>query len=146
MERVKRGRWWYILICCPTCNQKRYVRKDVFNRQGATKCLKCSNKKHGFAINARNKINQKNWLYARWQKMKCRCKKYPTYISKGITVCQEWENNFENFYKWACNNGAKKNLELDRKDNSKGYTPENCRWVTHKENCRPGGRSPKAKR
>jgi len=98
-------------------------------------------KKHGLSINKNNKANEKNWLYGRWQRMKYRCKRYPTYIAKGITVCKEWENDFEAFYKWACNNGADKNLELDREDNLKGYTPENCRWVTHKENMRPGGRS-----
>lgn len=56
------------------------------------------------------------------------------YIDRGITVCEEWLV-FENFCKWALGNGYRDGLEIDRIDNDKGYYPENCRWVTLKENC-----------
>jgi hypothetical protein len=88
-------------------------------------------------------MNDTNWLYSRWQKMKYRCSHSPTYVERGIVVCDAWVNNFEEFRAWSLANGAKKELELDRVDNDRGYCPENCRWVTHKENCRSGGRSGK---
>jgi len=60
---------------------------------------------------------------------------YPRYGGRGITVCKSWRN-FDNFAKWALENGFDENLDLDRIDNSKGYYPENCRFITHTENMR----------
>lgn len=56
------------------------------------------------------------------------------YYKKGIVVCDEWKNSIDCFYEWAVNNGYKKGLQLDRIDNSKGYSPDNCRFVTAKIN------------
>jgi hypothetical protein len=70
--------------------------------------------------------------------MKARClmtanKSYQYYGGRGITVCERWME-FEAFYQ---DMGDPANgMELDRIDNSKGYSPDNCRWVTHKENSR----------
>jgi hypothetical protein len=50
-----------------------------------------------------------------------------------VGCCEEWRHDFEAFESWALENGFKPELFLDRKDNSKGYSPENCRWVTAKE-------------
>ena len=55
------------------------------------------------------------------------------YQDRGITVCDEWLI-FENFRDWALSHGYSDDLEIDRIDNDKGYCPENCRWVTPKEN------------
>ena len=55
------------------------------------------------------------------------------YQDRGITVCDEWLI-FENFRDWALSHGYKEGLQIDRIDNDKGYCPENCRWVTPKEN------------
>ena len=55
------------------------------------------------------------------------------YQDRGITVCDEWLV-FENFRDWALSHGYKEDLQIDRIDNDKGYCPENCRWVTPKEN------------
>lgn len=55
------------------------------------------------------------------------------YIDRGITVCDEWLT-FENFRDWALSNGYRDDLQIDRIDNDKGYCPENCRWVSRKEN------------
>lgn len=52
-------------------------------------------------------------------------KDYSRYGAKGITICEEW-NNPDNFVKWALDNGYKDGLEVERKDNLKGYNPENC--------------------
>lgn len=55
------------------------------------------------------------------------------YRDRGITVCEEWMD-FEVFYAWSVANGYREGLQIDRKDNHKGYCPENCRWATPKEN------------
>lgn len=70
-------------------------------------------------------------------KYRCKCKSlghWKYYGGRGITVCDEWEKDFLSFYKWATDNGFSEELELDRRDNSKGYSPENCRWVTCEAN------------
>ena len=60
---------------------------------------------------------------------------YSRYGGRGIKVCEEW-HNYENFRKWALENGYKHPLKLDRIDNNGNYEPSNCRWVTNTENCR----------
>lgn len=62
---------------------------------------------------------------------------YKDYGGKGITVCNEWSmDNAEAFISWALEHGWKQGLEIDRIDNEKGYFPENCRFVSRKENSR----------
>lgn len=79
-------------------------------------------------------------LFNVWQTMKSRCENanrdnYARYGGRGITVCEEWQTA-ENFVKWALDNGYEKGLQLDRIDNAKGYSPENCRFVTASVNSR----------
>lgn len=52
------------------------------------------------------------------------------YIDKNIKVCEEWLTDREIFFKWAQENGYDETLTIDRKDGTKGYYPDNCRWVT----------------
>lgn len=76
-----------------------------------------------------------------WYHIKERCynensKSYKRYGGRGITVCDEWLHDSEAFKRWALSNGYAKGLEIDRIDNNRGYSPDNCRWVTKTQNAR----------
>lgn len=58
------------------------------------------------------------------------------YAKRGITVCDEWRHSYKPFERWALTNGWKKGLQLDRINNNKGYSPDNCRFVTRTQNMR----------
>lgn len=97
---------------------------------------KKNNIKHGEKINGKSSS-----LYGRYNHILDRClnpnnKNYSEYGGRGITVCDNWKNDFSAFKKWALLNGYHPSLEIDRKNNDKGYSPDNCRWTSHKENSR----------
>lgn len=78
-------------------------------------------------------------LYRVWASMKQRCtnvndKRYHRYGGRGISFCDEWKD-YSAFSDWAKNNGYSDGLCLDRINNDGNYEPNNCRWVTNKENC-----------
>lgn len=63
------------------------------------------------------------------------------YLKKGITICDDWKTNYLSFKKWAIENGYKRGVIIDRIDNSKGYSPDNCRFVTAKQSSRNTSRN-----
>lgn len=76
-------------------------------------------------------------LYRIWNGMRNRClnpknKDYVNYGGRGIDICQEW-NEPKKFFGWAFLNGYSVDMSLDRINNNKGYSPDNCRWVLLKE-------------
>ena len=88
-----------------------------------------NNERHGLSYSR---------LYRIWHSMKTRCgtpssTAYKHYGAKGITVCDIWKSSFTAFYEWAIENGYEDNLSIDRIKNDLGYYPDNCRWVTNKE-------------
>lgn len=77
-------------------------------------------------------------LYSIFNGMKTRCynpnsEAYQWYGAKGVTICQEWLDDFETFYNWAMENGYRDDLSIDRIDYNGNYEPSNCRWATDKE-------------
>lgn len=88
-----------------------------------------TNKKHG---------GKHSRLYSIWRNMKKRYYNaehisYKNYGGRGITVCAEWLHDFATFRDWALSHGYQEGLSIDRIDNDKGYSPNNCRWATMKE-------------
>lgn len=80
-------------------------------------------------------------LFYTWVGMRDRCnnprnKRYENYGGRGITVCEEWENSYEAFAKWARENGYADNLTIDRIDVDGNYEPSNCRWADLKTQMR----------
>lgn len=57
---------------------------------------------------------------------------FHNYGGRGITVCEEWLD-FENFKKWAIENGYADDLTIDRADVNGNYEPSNCRWTSSKK-------------
>lgn len=97
----------------------------------------------GQFVSGKNNENYKHGLYKTrlygiWKNMKTRCycktyKLYEYYGKRGITVCDEWKNDFQSFYDWSMSNGYKDDLSIDRIDNEGNYDPSNCRWATKSE-------------
>jgi hypothetical protein len=90
---------------------------------------------HNKDLSTHNKTNTR--LFHIWHGMKLRCsnkksKDYKNYGGRGITVCDEWINDFKVFYDWAINNGYSDELSIDRKNVFGNYEPDNCRWSTDK--------------
>lgn len=88
----------------------------------------------------KNKLISHNMVdspeYASWESMIQRCtnpnrKEYKNYGGRGITVCEDWLS-FENFYRDMGERPGKK-YSIDRKDNEKGYSKENCKWSSRQE-------------
>ena len=123
----------YICIC--ECGNKKSIFKSSLTC-GRSKSCGCNQYKGKKGINATHGMS-KTRIYHEWLSMRNRCmpntKNSKNYYCRGITVCDEWQNDFMHFYIWAMNNGYKDSLSLDRIDNDKGYYPDNCRWITIEE-------------
>lgn len=73
-------------------------------------------------------------LYGVWGNIKNRCYNpndefFYMYGGSGISLCDEWRNDFQSFYDWCMEHGYKKGLKIDRINNDGNYEPNNCRWV-----------------
>ena len=129
----------------PTINSKKRVHFGLFE---CTLCLKHfesnlymvrkRNQKHCRACaNSNSALTHGmsyNKIYQLYNGMLNRCygtsNSHQQYREKGITVCDEWYNDFSMFAEWSTNNGYVEGLSLDRKDTTLGYSPANCRWTT----------------
>ena len=104
---------------CPNCNKE--FRADTYNvrTNTSTQCSTCGIKSTNKKNTKHGDSTKKTLLYSRWQGMKNRCyissnKDFKHYGDNGVTVCDEWLNNYEACKKWALSNGFKNNLEIDK--------------------------------
>lgn len=128
----------YLLVRCDCGLEKIMMWENI--RSGKSKSCGC--------LSYRVMFGRRHPLYKRWLQMKARCynkkfKHYNNYGGRGVTVCNEWRNDFESFFNWAIEAGWKEGLELDKDIIPKRlgipaiiYSPEMCCWVTHTENMR----------
>lgn len=117
--------------CVCKCGNKIVVTSTRLLR-GFTKSCGCYRREVTTARNLTHGSSDTK-LYYIWKNMKDRCyrennKFYCNYGGRGIKVCSEW-HDFCVFKEWAMNHGYSVGLSIDRKDNDKGYSPDNCRWI-----------------
>jgi hypothetical protein len=110
---------------------------------GRAKIVRLSHLRHGRVLSCGCLIRTREGesqtkIFRVWKAMIERCGDpnnigAKNYLERGITVCEEW-SDFSEFKNWATSNGYKKGLTIDRQDNEKGYSPDNCRFVTQSIN------------
>ena len=152
LEKDRHGNVKWICRC--SCGN--YLKVNANNlRHGNTQSCGClqkenilkANTTHGLSHNKNGKTTK---LYGIWSTLKQRCNNsntinYRYYGAKGIKVCDEWKNDYMNFYNWAMANGYREGLTIDRIDSDGNYEPSNCEWVTRSENTRRMNESKKNK-
>lgn len=141
-ERTSCGEVKYLCLC--DCGNTKVVAGTSL-RYGKTRSCGCllsqasgeRSFKHGMTDHP---------LYKIWSGIiqRCHCETdtaYKYYGERGIFVCDEWRHDAEAFINWSLSHGWEQGLEIDRIDNYKGYSPDNCRYVTHKVNMQNQRRS-----
>lgn len=127
-KRENKKSYW---LCECECGEQKWILRDSLS-SGKSKSCGCLRKQIVSELKTANTYKHKR-LYRIWLSMRDRCNNknngsYRRYGFRGIKVDSVWDN-FDNFYEWSMNNGYNDELSIDRVNNNKGYSPDNCRWV-----------------
>lgn len=123
-------------LCCCDCGSRKVIAGASLKR-GLTNSCGCIRKQVMKKRQTKHGFSKKERLYGIWLGIKSRCLNknepaYKGYGGRGITICDEWLNDYLAFRNWSLANGYKNNITIDRKDNNGNYEPSNCRWTTQK--------------
>ena len=141
IEKGTPNKWGYSTwVCRCECGNIRTIAQSELI-QGRTKSCGCYRRE----LSSKQHIKHggcNDRLYEIWHSMKSRCSHDKKTLSKryagiGIKVCDEWADSYEEFKKWALENGYNENAKqyectIDRIKPDGDYCPENCRWVNAK--------------
>ena len=132
------GRKWKVR--CLACGSIHEVDvRDVRKKEKRGRPVSCGCMRRAFISEANTRHGMsKHPAYGVWHSMVQRCTEpthqaWKNYGGRGITVCERWLRSFESFWE-DMGSTYQRGLDLDRRDNSRGYSPENCRWVTRQVN------------
>lgn len=128
-------RYKYKYPCRCSCGNTALIANTDFGRTKTCGCLRKE------MLPKRNFVHggRKTKLYGVWCSMRNRCvnpnrHNSHRYVGRGVTVCDAWNESFSSFRDWACSHGYEEGLQLDRINNDGNYEPNNCRWVTSRQN------------
>lgn len=121
--------------CICECGKEVCVSAQNLNT-GHTSSCGCTNKQHN--LKHGGCIGKQERLYRIWSGIKARCYStgnyhYQLYGARGIKMCPEWKESFNNFKEWAKSSGYNDTLSIDRINVDGDYEPSNCRWATQME-------------
>lgn len=140
-ERDEKHRY-YPYLCKCDCGNTTYAKANDLRTGNKISCG-CAHDEYSHTGHMTHKTHGASYtkLYKVWVTIKGRClnpndKNYHHYGGAGKSICEEWLD-FETFREWAYSHGYDENAKkgectIDRIDNSKGYSPDNCRWVDMK--------------
>ena len=134
-RKVVKRRW----RCLCDCGQQCVVSMSNL-RSGHTKSCGCLQDECRQAHIKKMTIHNewKTRLFGIWTGIKNRTsnpnvESFGRYGGRGIAICDEWKESYDAFRRWAISHGYQDNLSIDRINPDGDYTPDNCRWVTVKE-------------